>query len=836
MANNRARQQIDACRDILVGRLPLLTDQIDLITLTLIYKFLNDCDTAKVAEGGSPIYFKDSLAQYRWANLLDESLSPEGRAGRFTEALAALGDKSKTTHLPTFFQEIFSTTTLRFRDGETLTRLLYQVDELTMGKDGVNNAIEHLLQYMGTQGENGQFHTPAHIIDFVVSCIRPRVGERVLDPACGTGGFLVSALNYLRESDSRFSPGGLGPEPKLRGYDITELMVRMSRINLYLHGLEEPDVHSHDTLGSSAFWDEKFDLILANPPFMTPKGGVTPHRKFNSSARKSEVLFMEYIASHLTTNGRAAVVVPNGVCANIQHAYRLLRRALVEESLVAVASLPAGVFQPYSGVKTSVLFLDKALARRTDSVLFFRVNQDGFELGNRRRPTPRRNDLPAARGVLQTWLGQLGAPLPDGFTAPAEPGHAGDVRRLWTLVPRQKLLEKNDVCLSVERFSGSLPINPASRSIALGKVCKTFSGGTPSRDRPEFWANGDIPWISSKHITEGHSVAASEKITQEGLQESASHVAPAGALLLVTRVCVGKYATTSSPVAINQDITAVVANAPEELHPNFLRCLGPGLAAQVDAGATGTSVRGVPRDYLHNLEIPLPPIEEQRRICAEVENYASMMDGARQILQNWKPGIEPDFAWPRVPLGQVAKFEYGHPAVAGEEGEARYIRITDIDQEGNLRANGAKFIALDEAASRHTCKCGDIYIARVGSTAGKMLYFDDKAPAVFASYLIRCVPDEKRILPRFFWYYAQGRDYASRRDCLITGGAQPQLNAAALRQLEIPCPPLATQQAIVDALDAEAANINAARNIIAHYEKKIEKLLESLWSPRKADS
>ena len=136
---------------------------------------------------------------------------------------------------------------------------------------------------------------------------------------------------------------------------------------------------------------------------MTPKGGVTPHTKFRIAAKKAEVLFTDYIAEHLSGDGRGGVIVPNGIVATTQNAYVKLRRFLVEDSLVAVVSLPAGVFKPYSGVKTSILLLDKKLARTAKEILFLKITADGFDLGDKRNPIEA-NDLPEAERVVKAWL------------------------------------------------------------------------------------------------------------------------------------------------------------------------------------------------------------------------------------------------------------------------------------------------------------------------------------------------------------------------------------------------------------------------------------------------
>ena len=181
--------------------------------------------------------------------------------------------------------------------------------------------------------------------------------------------------------------GGLNAQDKQKlyenftGYDISPDMVRLSLVNLYLHGFVKPQIHEYDSLASEERWNEYADVILANPPFMSPKGGIMPHKKFSVQSNRSEVLFVDYMAEHLTPNGRAAIIVPEGIIFQSAGAYKQLRKYLIENNFLwAVVSLPAGAFNPYSGVKTSILFLDKSLAKKTDKVLFVKVENDGFVL------------------------------------------------------------------------------------------------------------------------------------------------------------------------------------------------------------------------------------------------------------------------------------------------------------------------------------------------------------------------------------------------------------------------------------------------------------------------
>ena len=149
---------------------------------------------------------------------------------------------------------------------------------------------------------------------------------------------------------------------------------------MYLHGFVQPQIMEYDTLTSEDRWNEYADVILANPPFMSPKGGIKPHKKFSVQSNRSEVLFVDYIAEHLTPTGRAAVIVPEGIIFQSAKAYKALREMLVKNHLYAVISLPAGIFNPYSGVKTSILLMDRQLAKKTDSILFVKIENDGFTL------------------------------------------------------------------------------------------------------------------------------------------------------------------------------------------------------------------------------------------------------------------------------------------------------------------------------------------------------------------------------------------------------------------------------------------------------------------------
>ena len=386
MLDTETKRRIDTARDILVGKVPDPKSQVEQITIALIYKFMDDIDAESEEFGGERSFFANEFARYGWAKLMHSGLGGNEVLNLYAEAITRMPENPG---IPPLFRDIFKNAFLPYRDPETLREFLKIIDEFSYDhSERLGDAFEYLLSVLGSQGDAGQFRTPRHIIDFIVAVIEPQKHETVLDPACGTAGFLISSYKHiLRANTDADGHSILTPAEKgllatnFQGYDISPDMVRLSLVNMSLHGFAAPHIFEYDTLTSQDRWNDYADVILANPPFMSPKGGIRPHNRFSVQSKRSEVLFVDYIAEHLTPTGRAGIIVPEGIIFQSQTAYKKLRKLLVEDYLVAVVSLPAGVFQPYSGVKTSILILDKVLAKKTDRVAFFKVENDGFDLG-----------------------------------------------------------------------------------------------------------------------------------------------------------------------------------------------------------------------------------------------------------------------------------------------------------------------------------------------------------------------------------------------------------------------------------------------------------------------
>lgn len=802
MLDSDTKARIDSARDILVGKVPDPKSQVEQITIALIYKFMDDMDRQSEELGGKATFFTGDFKKYRWANLLDKRFGGHERLLLYAEGIEKMNENK---NIPQLFRDIFKGVFLPYRDPETLNLFLKEIAGFSYDhSERLGDAFEYLLSVLGTQGDAGQFRTPRHIIDFIVAVVDPKKHETVLDPACGTAGFLISAFKHILRNNENLTPDERARlMTNFRGYDIAPDMVRLSRANLYLHGFPNPVIHEYDTLTSEERWDERCDVILANPPFMSPKGGIRPHNRFSIKAKRSEVLFVDYMAEHLNSGGRAGIIVPEGIIFQSQNAYKALRKMLVENSLWAVVSLPAGVFNPYSGVKTSILFLDRNLARRTDELLFLKVESDGFDLGAQRRPNGK-NDLPEALEILDSH----------------KKTQKAQERRMALTVSRKRLLESGDINLSGDRYRVAVAVQSNWPMVKLGEVCKVISGQSPDGSTYNNRGEG-VPFHQGKTEFTDCVLGTAKSWTTAPARIAEPHDivmsvrAPVGPVnLVMQRICIGRGLAAIRPID-------------SKIDGRFLFFILRGVEESI-TGSQGAAFASINRKEIEVIEIPLPPLEEQERIVAELDGYRKVIEGARQILASYKPTIKIDPKWPIKPLADIASLEYGLTASAKDEGHARFIRITDITQDGRLSESAVKFVDLNDVAKPYLLMRNDVLVARTGATYGKTLLFDSNETAVFASYLIR-IRLTTAVLPGYYWAFAQTDAYWAQAKSLVTGGGQPQFNGNTLKNVSVPLPPLEIQHRIVAELEAERKLVEANRELIARMEMKIKAKLAEVW-------
>jgi len=833
MLDTDTKRRIDTARDILVGKVPDPKSQVEQITIALIYKFMDDMDAEAEELGGKRKFFDGDFARYGWAKLMRSGLGGHETLNRYAEAIAKMPENPG---IPPLFRDIFKNAYLPYRDPETLRAFLKIIDEFTYDhSERLGDAFEYLLSVLGSQGDAGQFRTPRHIIDFMVAIVDPKKNETVLDPACGTAGFLISSYKHiLRDNANAQGHSTLTPDDKgrlaqnFKGYDISPDMVRLSLVNLYLHGFTDPHIYEYDTLTSLDRWNEHADVILANPPFMSPKGGIKPHNRFSVQSKRSEVLFVDYMAEHLTPKGRAGIIVPEGVIFQSQTAYTQLRKMLVEDYLVAVVSLPAGVFNPYSGVKTSILVLDKSIARQSGNILFVKIENEGTDLAARRRAT-KGTDLPAAQAELSAYLQAVRSRQANT-----------DLRlTLGLIVPKTEIAANADYNLSGERYREDIATQSAFPLVGIGELFE--QPGT------EKVGGRSLP-IMSITMKEG-LVDQSQKFKKRIASDDISLYK----VVLKDELVVGFPIDEGVLGFLTQYEAAAVSPAygiwrirPTKraiVEVSFLELLlrSPRAIAAYKSKMQGSVSRrrSVPPHIFAQISVPLPPLDVQKEIVAEIEGYQRVIDGARAVLDNYRPQIPIHLEWPMVELKDVVdELESGvsvnstnRPALEGEVGILKTSCVTrGVFDPGEHKA----VLPEEEARVRCPVRGNAIIISRMNTEAlvGASAFVPEDHPHLYLpDRLWQTVISRADVEVRYLQTVLASKEFRQRISALCggTSGSMKNISKPQLLSLKVPLPPRETQRTIVAEIKIEQALVNASHELIARMEKKIQVTLARVW-------
>lgn len=812
MLDQETKRRIDTARDILVGKLPNPQSQVEQITIAMIYKFMDDMDKEAMEFGGEATFFTGDYEKYSWTKIFDPKLGGYEMLALYGEAIVKL---NQNPNIPQLFRDIFKNAYLPYRDPETLKMFLKVINEFHYDhSEKLGDAFEYLLFVLGSQGDAGQFRTPRHIIDFMVAIMQPKKDESICDPACGTAGFLISSYKHILNENTKKNKGDLlTPDERKKlinnfvGYDISSEMVRLSLVNMYLHGFTTPQIYEYDSLTYTDRWGDTFDIIMANPPFMTPKGGIRPHKKFTMKANRSEVLFVDYIMEHINpTTGRAAVIVPEGIIFQSATAYKALRKLLVEKNfLYGVVSLPAGIFQPYSGVKTSILLLDKTLAKKTDKILFVKIENDGYSLGAQRKELTT-SDLPDATNFIKQYITAI---RNNDFSQI-------DFEHLplnLIAVEKSKIAENEDYNLSGERYRIDTKQHKGKYDfIELSDVAIIRKGSAITKKDSE---EGNIPVIAG-----GQQPAYfhNESNRNGNVITVSASGAYAGYINFFDKPI---FASDCSTIEINDSKLAdikflfYVLKSRQEDFYNF----------QIGGGQPH-----VYPSHFSNYKIPLPPLSIQQSIVSKIEQYEKIIAGAKQVVENYKPQIDIKPEWEMVELDSLCEIIRGSsPRPAGDPkyygGNIPRLMVADVTRDGMYVTPTIDFLTNEGAKLSRPMQKGDLVMAVSGQPGlCSILNVDACIHDGFAGFRNL----KKSVITTEFAYYIlmHLREYHNNQS---VGAIFQNLKTDQLRKFKIPVPPLSEQVALVTQIEKEQQLVNASKELVKIFEKKIKDEINKLW-------
>ena len=581
-------------------------------------------------------------------------------------------------------------------------------------------------------------------------------------------------------------------------------MVKLASINLYLNHRQSPDVSVYDTLTSEERWNDHYDVILANPPFMSPKGGIRPHQRFFTNSKRSEVLFVDYIISHLNERGRAGVIVPEGVIFQSGNAYKQLRRLLVDTCLVAVVSLPGGVFQPYSGVKTSILIIDRELAKLTSNIAFFKVKNDGYDLGAQRRPIAA-NDLPTVQAEMGEYLRRLRTGEPIDDFAPEQ----------GLIVSKEHITASGDYNLSGERYSVAEVSDSQWPLMNVGEVFERSTKTVMPTD-----IEGSVTYVGLENVSQDTGRLVGDTVTENpsAIKSLKNEFGPGEILYGKLRPSLNKVWLSDRSGICSTDIYVIRPkqdNITTELYAYIFRSrrFNDAVVSQVK----GAQLPRVGWDAIERLEIPLPPLEVQREIVAEIEGYQRVIDGARAVVDNWHPRIAVDSEWPLVRIDELC-----------ELGRGRVISKQNIDANPGPYPVYSSQTSNDGAFGHLGSYDFDgeyVTWTTDGANAGTVFYRFGKFNCTNVCGTLKCKEETVGIIS--MKYIAQMLGQVTKPYVVQVGN--PKLMNKEVARITIPLPPLETQQAIVAELEAERAAVDHARDLVARMQGRIDAAIGRVW-------
>jgi len=764
------------------------------------------------------------------------------------------------------FRKLFKNHIWRIKYGPTIRELLKQLIDLELEQnfDVMGRAYEFVVQKLGEQKQYGQYFTPRHIIHFMVDLADPNIGEMIYDPAAGTGGFILRAFEIVKnkinqQAEKSFS-GVKEPTASYGNvaYDRGEKLIRdlkekhlwavekapdvfkLAMMNMILHNDGKSNLYEADSLDNRAQSEhrEKYDVVLSNPPY----GPLTQSRTatFIYHVKRFEALFFQHIMNALkfseskVKRSRAVVIILDKILFDNTNAFKNIRKKLLREyNLKAVFSMPAGIFQPYSGVKTTVMYFERptkdewkkiknANSFATQKVMFFDVQSDGFTLSTQRRPIngafqgdnpniyePPCGDLPKAVETFKKWDKWLQNPtddLPDFV----------DNKQVW-IADIEEIKEK-DFNLNPGLYRNVTRGKVKWEWVRLGEICEIRKGTSITKARI---TPGDIPVIAGGQQPAYYHNEAN----RDGniITVSASGAYAGFVQYFKTPVFASDCSTIKSfdeSVVLTEFIFYVLKGKQDDIY-------------KLQRGAGQPHV--YPKD-LSNIKIPLPPLEIQQQIVERLNKQQAIIEKMKEAEKAILDAsiddaiFEGDWEW--VELVELLNDLYRYPTfynIAFKDKGIPVLKIENISNEGFIVEPVTSFI--DEETNykfpRTVLKENDCIMAVRGATIGKVALIPKKFEgANINANLIKISLKQNRIIPKYFWFFINSNLGKNQFNSVVTNSAKQTVTTLGIKSLKIPLPPLEKQQEIVAFLDTQFKTLEHIRKLKENAQETIKIILE----------
>lgn len=496
-----------------------------------------------------------------------------------------------------------------------IVKKLSQLKLINTESEIKGDAFEYFIKRMASNNDLGEYFTPRHIVKLIISLVNPKFGTKILDPFCGTGGFLIEAFRHIKKNVDERNPELLATlkNNTIFGVELTETY-KIAKMNMIITGDGHNNIVQDDT-AKNDFWNkfienEKnknqvknienlkkkgFDYIVSNVPYnqQTDWGSIYPVPSNNGDS-----IFIQNIIINLSKNGKSAVIVPEGLI--FRKLYENTRKWLLENAnLVAVISLPRGIFLPYTNVKTAIFVFDGKA--KTKKIWFYKLQNDGFELNTNRRPSVN-NDIP---DLLNKW--EIKPTSQNSF---------------WANIEN---INKKDFSLNIDDYISKKKIKSSYPLIKIADVCQeTKSGGTPKRKNVEYFRGKNL-WVTISDMKQKYITDTKEKITDKAIQDSNMKILPINTVIISIFATLGAVSILKKEATTNQAIVGLIADK-KKIHYEYLYYVLKNKKQEIESLGRGIAQNNINLTILRNIEIPLPTLNEQKKIINSINKKEQQID------------------------------------------------------------------------------------------------------------------------------------------------------------------------------------------------------------------
>lgn len=740
-------------------------------------------------------------------------------------------------------------TPLQIRDTSILKEIMDKLDPLMLtdvDSDVKGDAFEYFLKAStATKNDLGEYFTPRHIVKTMVRLVNPKIGEKIYDPFCGTGGFLIESFRYIeRNIDSR--------NPELRrilredtiyGNEITNT-ARITKMNMILAGDGHSNIHMKDSLANPTYLNliehdkdgniirDKdgniqysseycglYDVVITNMPYSqrTKHGSL-----YDLPSTNGDSICVQHCMKAINSaapDGRMALVVPEGFL--FRKDLTKTREYLLNHcQLQSIISLPQGVFLPYTGVKTDIIYATKVNQKIKPSeqkkdFWYFDVKSDGYTLDNHRRKLDTTSDLSKYEEYRKLDKDQMADMLKVGFEK----------------IPLDKVRQNSSILVgSRYRTQEKANANHPMVQLGNGELFQICSGGTPSSSVPEYW-NGNVSWITLADLPAENCITeiktTERTISEAGLNNSNAKLLPVETVIVSTRATIGRIGIARTQLATNQGFKNIIIKRPDVILPKYLAYM---LTAKVDTMkhlASGATFKEISKENFCTIQIPLLPIDQQRSIVNELDGYQNIVSGAQNILRNYMPSVSPCNEYRTDSLGNLFGPVLDSIDPSSQNGTVCYIGLENI-VSGTGEFTGCLENRYENIKSlKRVFKEGDILFGKLRPALNKVAVatFD----GICSTDIIVLRAKRKDILSEYYAVLLRGADFNKTVLNGVSGGQLPRVDLNYLMDIPVKVVPIEEQQQSVDSFRTEKDMMDSAKQIISVFSEKIDRRIKGIW-------